>query len=427
MNEDNNVFLIILRLDLDSKNPLAGPDLSAGGRHGRMTDSGHYSILAGVLDPAHSRTNTPLANIAFGRQHRRNYNWILDSMHEIVEQFDQPGGHVRAPWGLNRNVLAKLDDSIDQIGTKILSLVHDETGDTSCVALGQALDDLLRGRDVVGPHVTVITNDFAIPWYWMRRPGSDTPLCGCRPLGMLQLSGIRDLLGPDAAGGGASEAARGPDNAEPLRALLLGGGGDGLPFLKDELAAVHTAIEGSGTQRKYRKAAFAVDQVFSQDEFFGLCKVRVDYQRRNYRLVHYGGHWGYSGGHLQLDGKPLEIRFLGDFINDSVLALDGCSSSRDLSPWASLKGVTGQMLAHGALGCVVSVLPVRNDPLVSEVFWGAFYQDLLSGASTVGRALLKARQELAKTLESWRLESITPLVYQLVGNPSVRLFAEAAE
>ncbi len=425
MTQERNVFLIILRLDLEAPNPLAGPDLSAAGPSAYMT-KGHHSILAGVLDPGRSQTNTPLAHIMMGAQNRKHYNWILDRMTEILREFERAD---RGGTLLHRDRLAAFDETIDQIGTKILALLQDESGDMPSAALATALDDLLRGHEVSGPHVTIITNDFAIPWYWMRRLGARSPLCECRPLGMLQLSGraIRDALLPDLGETAVPTDVITPASAPARRALLLGGGLADLPFLTDELSELVTAIEGDVNQRKFRRP-FEVDRIVTQDELFSLCGTRSAHERHSlYRILHWCGHWGFSGGHLQLNGKPLEIGFLADFIRDAVLALDGCHSSRQLSPWSDLKGATAQMLAHGALGCVVSVLPLRNDPVTGRVFWGAFYQKLLSGSgATVGQAVLEARSALTTALEDWRLENVAPLAYQLVGNPSARLFEEAS-
>jgi CHAT domain-containing protein len=124
---------------------------------------------------------------------------------------------------------------------------------------------------------------------------------------------------------------------------------------------------------------------------------------------------------LQLGGGVIEIEALKDYIDQALLVLDGCSSSRGLEGWTDTGVVTSELLRLGALGCVVTQLPIRNDPIVGRIFWEKFYGELRTGKVTIGQALLLARRELKRCLEDYRLPNPAWAFYQLVGNPGVQL------
>jgi hypothetical protein len=143
--------------------------------------------------------------------------------------------------------------------------------------------------------------------------------------------------------------------------------------------------------------------------------------------VHYSGHWSLENKELFVGKEPLDIDEIRDFVESSVLALDGCSSSHGLQAWSDIENLTGRLLNLGALGCVVTTLPVKDDPIVSKVFWEALYGELLaeSAPTTLGQAVVKGRRALKDHFKKFGSRNPTWAFYQLIGNPSVRLLGES--
>lgn len=123
----------------------------------------------------------------------------------------------------------------------------------------------------------------------------------------------------------------------------------------------------------------------------------------------------------------MAISLLYPVLSGSLLVLDGCNSATKLDAWADVEGLTSSLINKGALGCVVTVLPVKNDPIVSRVLWGAFYRELRRASSTVGQALAKARLELRDHFVAIGSSNPAWAVYQLIGSPAVQLCDEEDE
>jgi hypothetical protein len=117
-------------------------------------------------------------------------------------------------------------------------------------------------------------------------------------------------------------------------------------------------------------------------------------------------------------GGALKQSFLNFVLNDSLLVLDGYRSECGVSGWPDLANVTSALVSNGgALGCVVPVLPVKDDPIVAKILWGTLYPELRRGASTIGQALANARNTLKNQFENnpaWA-------AYQLIGSPAGQL------
>jgi len=220
------------------------------------------------------------------------------------------------------------------------------------------------GAKQLNRHVTIITNDFNIPWYWLKRKPYGPCFCEVCSLGMLQLATSlsgeqpeRDLLYRQRV-----------QDKSHYRALLINGS-PALPLTDMELQAISRSLRDSG--RRYTHA-FDIDQA--------------------------------------------------EIIDGSVLVLDGCSSSHGLKAWTDVESATARLIRLGAVGCVVTTLPVKNDPIVAEVLWGEFYRELRSGTTTVGQALGKARSALKDHFALLGSNDPTWCLYQLIGSPSVELF-----
>ncbi len=428
----DNVFLLLVRLDWGSANPFVGS--------GRMRDDDQqkYSMLIGVLDQTRKGTGTALANISFGRARRRMYNHVLQQVEEIFQSFERSGGYIdeRTTFGVAERL--RVVRTIEFVGQEIFAFLEfAQVGDIGAKAVRQALEDLLaqaatptrpptelpvgqagdrgggeRTRAVGRPHVTIVTNDFSIPWFWMRLPGAEHALCETHPLGMMQLSG------PGTTPLRASTATR---RAEGNRRAMFVEGTSDLAFLKDELAVFKAAIEGvDERERKHR--GFEVEEVMEPRQIRANERGRSD-RKHLYRILHYSGHWTLADDGLQLKQGPVDVIDLEDYIEDAVLTLDGCSTARGLEAWNEVDNLTGKLLGAGARGCIVSMLPVRNDPVMASVLWSSFYNAIVgtSGAVTLGQALLDARVRVRDAFKGTDLDGVTALSYQLIGNPTAYL------
>jgi len=123
-------------------------------------------------------------------------------------------------------------------------------------------------------------------------------------------------------------------------------------------------------------------------------------------------------------GSTLSEAFLKDVLNNALLVLDGYRSECGAGAWPDVANVTSALVnMGGALGCVVPVLPVKDDPIVAKVLWGSFYLDLRRGSSALGQALVKARRALKTQFENnpaWA-------AYQLIGSPAGQLYSDDDE
>jgi hypothetical protein len=440
---ERNVFLILIRLDLQGQSPLGIPSAGRGGRLARMEEGKEYALLVGLLDPSQQVTRTPFTEVRLEPPLLKSYNDILDRVELLVKRFYGSGGYVADPARFNGKEQGEISQAISAIGRPIFDLVARQT------PLSDWFDDLFgvkhrpTGRlgRLEGLQVTIITNDFDIPWYWMKATDWSKLLCEVCSLGMLQLAAhtlsavARQSAADDAAGSGA------------MRALLINGMADAAgaagaaePWVRQELDAVTGALDGSREGGRRRGLAFRVDEAANERDLDVLTKkwrreIGDPGQRRLlYRVVHYAGHWslpeevpdapGHIDPSLLLNGERLFIEDLDEFIDSSLLVLDGCSSSAGLRSWADTEGLTAQLLGRGALGCIVTVLPVKIDPVVAEVFWASFYSCLLGGRLTLGQALAKAREALRQHFKDLDSENPSWAFYQLIGNPSVHLLQQ---
>jgi hypothetical protein len=266
-------------------------------------------------------------------------------------------------------------------------------------------------------HVTIITNDFSIPWYWLKNTEHSPFLCEACSLGILQLttSGI-----PPSH----ERVAQANSQMSRLYRALLVNGSTRLPFANDELDSISRELTEE-TRRETRSFRFEVERAVSADDLVRIKRQYRDRARRvrEFKVLHFTGH--YSADALMMDEVQIEEDDLKDFIHDSLLVLDGCSSSQGLDAWTDIKGVTQRLLDLGALACIGTVLPVKHDPIVGDVFWGAFYKSIRTGTLSVGQSLVEARKALKAHFK--QIDSRNPawVLYQLVGNPSVRLFEGA--
>jgi len=425
---DSNVFLILIRLDLSDINPLGGSSLET--RLPRMEDNKKYALVAGLLDPSLQTTRTPLTPICFSDEDRqvkwqRCYNDVLEKFKSLIEEFySEPDGLVLNPGRLDRRRQEEVGERIERLGSDIYNLIPRNT--PLCKWFDEIFEPAAPGRRpkrLGEKHVTIITNDFNIPWYWMKGAASAPLLCEVCSLGMLQLAN-RNTIGI----GSDESQLPGIEVGESLRALLINGAiGLDLPFVDEEVYSLCEFIQ-RGQGHRLRLRPFKVDVVTDTDSVSRIWRYRPKERRRLYRLVHYSGHWSVNDKDLMAGGEPLDVEEIKEFVDSAILALDGCSSSRGVQAWSEIENLTSKLLNFGALGCVVTTLPVKNDPIASKVFWEAFYSILLADTRvgpTVGQALVEARQALKKHYKD--LDSVNPAwtFYQLIGNPSVKLIEES--
>jgi hypothetical protein len=270
------------------------------------------------------------------------------------------------------------------------------------------LDELLKSNDERAQQpVTILTNDFSIPWFWLKRTIADPFLCEVCALGLLQFAPVNQAV----AKAGASRSRRGA----AYDAMLI----NGLPhhpFVKGELDKVKEFLE-----KPTRNAmSFKTHYVDSNSELHRLRSECGDKRLINdFKIVHFCGQ--YSKDMLCVNGGALEESFLNFVLCDALLVLDGYSSGDGASAWPLVASVTSALVNNGgALGCVVPVLPVKEDPVVAKVLWGSLYQELRWGAITIGQALVKTRFVLKSQFENnpaWA-------AYQLIGAPAGLLCAD---
>jgi hypothetical protein len=424
---DKNVFLVLMKLDLEENNPLGTPRPGASGLP-RMEANGKYALIAALLDPSQQTTRTPLTPILFSSPERKAiYNRIIDRFEGLIERYyDSTAGFLSDPSQLDSRQQESVYTEIRGIGRDIFDLIPNKSPICSWFngLFGDPEQQDTKAKRVEEQHLTIITNDFNIPWYWMRVGGSDRLLCEVCSLGMLQLAN-RNAMESDPD----FDQLPGLNRNAPLRALLINGSGESdLPFVDKGLRSL-TNFLTKGKESRRRLRPFEVDSAESVASLLSLKRAHPKVQRRAlYRLFHYSGHWNYENRELLIGGEALELDEIKDFVDSAVLALDGCSSSQGLQAWSEIENLTGKLLNLGALGCVVTTLPVKDDPIVSKVFWEALYSELLaeSAPTTLGQALVKARSTLK--LHFAKLGSPNPVwaFYQLIGNPSVRLVDESS-
>jgi CHAT domain-containing protein len=213
-----------------------------------------------------------------------------------------------------------------------------------------------------------------------------------------------------------------PGQSDKTYEALLIEGSTNLPFQGEEFN--HIAGLLSDLDRRATRA-FTAHHAKTDVEIYRLLRRGKDRLLDDFRIVHFSGH--YSGEKLLVGDEPIEISALYPMLNGSLLVLDGCNSATKLDAWADVEGLTSSLINEGALGCVVTVLPVKHDPIVSEVLWGTFYRELRRGSSTVGQALANARNALRDHFNAIGSPNPAWAVYQLIGSPAVAICDEEDE
>jgi len=406
-----------MRLDLRHQQPLRGGGTDRTGHWKQLQEDKSYLLLAGVLDPSERAAAAPVSPITLTDTKLRTYNEILRHVESLSDRYYRKGGYVECPETFTSEEQQAVSNDISDVGCHIYELFH---GARSPVRpwLDRLLEHATNPRGGSASKedrpVTIVTNDFSIPWYWLKRETFGPSLCEVCSLGMLQL---RAAIG--TARDRRDETKEILD-AEVYRALLVNASGE-LPFSDDETDGIKNFLQSPS---KYLPA-FQVKRVSSAGD---LADVEAEFDEEvqlenEFRIVHFSGH--YSGNDLLIDGRRLPERYLDPFIKDSLLVLDGCSSASGLKAWTDVEGLTSKLInAGGAVGCVATILPVKNDPIVSREFWSAFYSHLRSRTCSVGYALARARLELKRHFNEIGSPNPTWLLYQLIGSPVVRLIGE---
>jgi hypothetical protein len=393
-------------LDLTDPNPFG----SRGGRELDESPDKPYQLLAAVLDPSQKATSAPVTGIALTNRKKRTYNGILRQFQKLSNSFYNENGFVRNPSSYNDDRQAEVEEAMSTVGRDIYDLFQTDDGPNP---IRDWLDRLLGARHSGTSRqrptkpVTILSNDFGIPWFWLKREKTTPFLCEICSLGLLQLSAVR-----------AAEVHQAPPGqADKTYEALLIRGSKTLPFDEEELKTIRTLLSepDRGAVR-----SFTASLAQSREDIWNLLELGKVKLLDDFRIVHFSGH--FSSEKLLLGDDQLPVNVLEDMLSGALLVLDGCSSASKLDAWADVEGLTSSLINQGALGCVVTVLPVKHDPIVSKVLWGAFYRELRRGSSTtVGQALAKARLELRNYFESIGSRNPCWAVYQLIGSPAVQL------
>jgi hypothetical protein len=213
---------------------------------------------------------------------------------------------------------------------------------------------------------------------------------------------------------------------ENFRALYIKGSSK-LPFAEEEMIRITQIIEGvDPTVKKIKDRNLKVNRVCSMEDLYSLIEKSKDTNefKDQFKVVHFSGH--YSDKCLLIDDRQINTEMLLlPFIQNSLLVLDGCSSSRDVTGWSDVGGITSQMINYGAFGCITTVLPIKDDPIVENVFWKEFYRNFVFLRYSVGFSLHKARLQLKNHYKTLNSTDPTWLFYQLIGSPSTKLFDDA--
>ena len=403
-----NTFLVLLCLDLSDPARTFGRSRRSDSlaHFPRMDEAKPYWLIAGILDSAQRKTHVPLIGGELTPQMKKTYNRVIKDVEDLSHLYYADKGFIADPTQFNESRKADVHDRIGAIGEHIYDILKSEHND----ALMERLDRILRWRESHRmDHVTIITNDFHIPWYWLKSSYEGPFLCEVCSVGMLQLAayGARHTE-PDPYG-------QAP--AEPVHRALLVNGSQELPCAEDELDRIaerlKTAPRGGG-----RGLRFEVERATSEADISKIKKRLRGRLVEDFKVVHFTGH--YTDQELMINGDGVDEDNLEKIIDGAVLVLDGCSSSRGLKAWTDVEGVTSRLIKAGAVGCVVTGLPVKHDPIISDVLWGKFYEKIRT--LTVGQALQEARHELREHLEAQGTKNPAWLLYQLIGNPAIHLF-----
>jgi hypothetical protein len=407
MSDDKNVVLLLLRLE---------PGLRRS-RSFEMLKTENQQLLVGILDPSQRKTSTPMTAISLQGNRRDMYNDILRIVKNLSEDFYQKDGYVDQPQRFGAGKKKELLDKIKKVGNLLYSLFNKADN-----PLGKWLDLTLDSESKMRHschQVTIITNDFSVPWPWFYKPVDDRFLCESCSLGIHQLE--FNLEGDSKR---LKISSLEDDDKEIFYRALLINGSSSIPFAKSELNKISEVLEAPTVRHSHYN--WKADPVDSLPELLNVVGNYEDEKDmiQSFKILHFSGH--YSENDLMINGKKINIdTLLKPVIKDSVLVLDGCSSSQGVSGWTDFGGLTSRLINLGALGCIVTILPIKHDPIVGDVFWGEFYKQLRLPESSIGQALLKARTTLKNYFKKLGTEDPRWLLYQLIGSPSVKLFEQS--
>jgi len=410
MNE-SGVFLLIFRIDASGEtNPfLCGAKIS-------KKDVAKNFLLVGVLDPSLGKTSVPLVTIQFDEVMGKTYNSIISEVEKLNSIYYDTEGFVEQPWRFTAREKSDVYHRICTIGARI----HDMFS-VGAFALRDWLSSIIESN-APAKDVTIIANDFTVPWYWLKDRYHGSFLCERCSLGTLQLSQLSQSFGMAAEGGGRVQAS---NISDPYQTLFMKGEED-LPFSEQIASSIEDALKGGGTRLGAKIGLpFQVKRVQTYSE---ILEVAIKYGQERvsslFRIVHCSGH--FSEGRFWLGGSKMFLAPIANFLKRSVLVLDGCSTLGGFGVRNEMEGMTNKLINEfEALGCIVTTLPLKQDPIVGEVFWKSFYSNIRQETCTIGRALREAREAMRDHFrEIGSPEDPTWLLYQLIGSPSARIMTQ---
>lgn len=413
----SNVLLVLLRLDLKAPQQL----LHRGGPQGEtvqfLVEGKQYHLLAGVLDPTNRSTGAPVTLIELTGGKFKTYNDVLTGFQEISQKFHEKGGFIDKPESYTSDRQEDVFKKMSEVGRLISELFQDDDPlKKERRPIRDWLDKLLHSdpsdKDQKTQSVTIVTNDLNVPWFWLKRQKYGPFLCEVCPLGLLQLS----------AGSGELDTPQVIRRDKTYSALLIDGTTN-LPFANEELSAISGFL---GNEKKFAR----IFKPHTINGFDDIRTLRRTYGRdrllSDFRIVHFSGY--YDQESLLLKEEKVGWEDLHHVLPGSLLVLDGASCSDDFGAWTDVQGLTSVLINEGhALGCLVNVLPVKDDPIASRVFWDAFYWELRRGTNTIAHALFKARQKLRDHFEETGSKNPSWVFYQLMGSAAVQLCDDEEE
>jgi hypothetical protein len=411
-----NVLLVLLRLDLKTPQQVLPGEGAPHDNVQFLVEGKQYHLLAGVLDPSDPRSSgAPITLIELADEKLKTYNAILRDFHKISQKFYRQGGFIEKPQSYSQDEQEDLAEQISDIGCLIYDLFEDEDPSRKeRRPIRDWLGKVLHSEGRRTQTVTIVTNDLNIPWFWLKRQKYGRFLCEVCPLGLLQLSAGARMESPDRV-----------RSASCFRALVIEGAAN-LPFVGTELDAI-SGFLGSSNKRLPR--TFEPHRVTGVDDIRSLHKsYRKQQLLDEFRIIHFSGDFDREA--MILKGESLDWDDLHSFnlLRGALLVLDGLSRAAGSGAWSDVQALTSVLINEWqTMGCIVSVLPVKDDPIISRVFWGAFYKELRLGSSTVAQALLKARGVLRDHFEAIGSKNPAWAFYQLMGSAAVQLCDEEGE
>lgn len=398
-----------MHVDRKDSNPL-----NPRGDDQALEDDDRYYFFTAVVDQTTSSTSAPVTVIRLDGETRERYNQIRSKFRQIAERFErEQTGFIDAPETYTVTQQDRVLREIAEVG----QLIHELFPPSSPVR--RWLDQLIADPNSFWRTVTIITNDLSVPWYWLKPSVVGPFLCETCSLGMLQLS---------AAGRpGLSQSESSAEQGGQYEALLIKGASD-LPFLDRELNEIEVIVQTYPKDKRFGlQRHFKALRASAVPEISHLYEERPESEDElvsNIRIVHLSGR--FTNHTFLLSDRHVPPRFLPALVDRALVVLDGGSKNRGLTGWADMEELTSTLINDGAVGCVVTVLPVKHDPIVAKVFWEAFYHKLRGKTPTVGQALVFARKQLSDYFKIIGApDHPARLAYQLIGNPAVQLCDES--